>query len=303
MRLFSRIAPPALLLSFSLTFAGCTGGGTGSAVKGPTFEDTVQQKFEGLPADKPTDKEITNSLGMKLLLVEPGSFKMGWPDGAKAGALDYEQFGGPVQPVTLTRPYYLGTTEVTQEQFQKVMGKNPSKFRADGENPPADVEHAKLPVEQSSWEDAMEFCKKLSELPEEKAAGRVYTLPTEAQWEFACRAGVDTNFVSGDQFDPEFGVITDSGVPHPLEVGSRKPNAWGFYDMHGNVWEWCLDGRRAITASPVTDPTTANEQGKERIIRGGSFRTPSLYARSNFRNYFAKTATIFDYGFRVAIQR
>ncbi len=302
-----RLACLAVFLSGAgLSLSGCNGSKTGSSpVKGPTFEQTVQQKFEGLPDTKPTEKELTNSIGMKLLLVEPGSFQMGWAkgDSNKVNPLDYEQFGGPLQQVTISRPFYLGQTEVTQAQYQKVMDKNPSRYQAGTEYAPADVDPAKLPVDSVSWDDAVAFCKALSDLPEEKAAGRVYTLPTEAQWEYACRAGSEAIFASGDTLDPEFGVSGESGTKNPLEVGSRKPNAWGFHDMHGNVWEWCADGRRQLAESPVTDPTTANETSKERMVRGGSFRQPTLYARSNFRNYINKSAGMFDFGFRVAVQQ
>ncbi len=294
----------ALFTAAGLPFPGCTGSGVNNPpVKGPTVEETVQQKFDGVPAEKPTEKEFTNSIGMKLILVEPGSFKMGWPDGPKLSPMDYEQFGGPVQPVTLTHPYYLGQTEVTQEQFEKVMGKNPSHFQKGKETERPDIDHGKLPVENVSWEAAREFCAKLSALPDEQAAGRVYTLPTEAQWEYASHAGADTNYAMGDKLDPEYAVTAESQPGGTLPVASRKPNAWGFYDMHGNVWEWCLDGRRKLADTPVTDPTTANETGKERMVRGGSFRQPDIYARSNFRNYYSKESGPFDYGFRVAIQR
>jgi formylglycine-generating enzyme required for sulfatase activity len=241
---------------------------------------------------------------MKLVLIQPGTFHMGWPDADKMQKNDYEQFGGPRQEVTISRPYYLGTTEVTQEQYAKVMGSNPSKSQPGGEMEIEGADAAKLPVESVNWDEALEFCRKLSELPEEKAAGRVYTLPTDAQWEYACRAGTDTRFTTGDKLDPEFGNTAEGGPMHLNEVGSLKPNAWGLYDMHGNVWEWCADGRRRLTPQPVTDPTTpAQTISDERIVRGGSYRLGPLYARSDFRNYFPKDRKVFDYGFRVCIQR
>jgi eukaryotic-like serine/threonine-protein kinase len=127
--------------------------------------------------------EVTNSIGMKLKLIPPGGFTMGSPD-SDSDAFDYEK---PQHTVRITKPSYLGVTEVTQEQFERVMGSNPSNFKG-----------AQLPVEQVSWEDAVEFCRKLSALPAERSAGRVYRLPTEAEWEYACRAGSRTKWSFGD---------------------------------------------------------------------------------------------------------
>ena len=142
-------------------------------------------------------------------------------------------------PVTLRKDYYLGVCEVTQSQYQKVMRKNPSYFqgrRVDGES-------GDLPVEQVSWEDAVLFCKRLSELPEEKMAGRSYRLPTEAEWEFACRA--DSSSAYFFDTDPatldEYAWFKKNSADRTHPVGTKKPNPWGLFDMHGNVAEWCSD--------------------------------------------------------------
>jgi eukaryotic-like serine/threonine-protein kinase len=139
--------------------------------------------------------------------------------------------------------------EVTQGEYERVMGTNPSHFKGD----------PRLPVETVSWQDAMTFCERLSALPAERSAGRVYRLPTEAEWEYACRAGSTTIYSFGDSegslgdyawYDSNSGSKT-----HP--VGQKRPNAWGLYDMHGNVWEWCSDWYDGsyYASSPVDDPT------------------------------------------------
>lgn len=166
---------------------------------------------------------LTNSVGMDLKLIPAGTFTMGDNSG-----------GIPVQAhqVTLTKDFYIGVYEVTQDQYEQVVGSNPSKLKG-----------ANHPVENVSWKDAVTFCEKLSSLPAERAAGRVYRLPTEAEWEYACRAGTTTAYSFGDD-EQDLGKyvwsIENSGnTAHA--VGEKLPNGWGLYDMHGNVWEWCLD--------------------------------------------------------------
>ena len=187
---------------------------------------------EYLQAQQP--KEITNSIGMKLVLIPKGTFMMGSPESEK-GRYENET----EHEVTISKDYYLGVYEVTQAQYEKVMGNNPSHFQG------AIVgnENADLPVENVPWHDAVEFCKKLSELPEEKKAGRVYRLPTEAQWEYACRAGSKTAYSFDDEEGllPVYGWFYRNSSDRTHTVGLLEPNAWGLYDMHGNVWEWCSD--------------------------------------------------------------
>jgi formylglycine-generating enzyme required for sulfatase activity len=169
---------------------------------------------------------------------------------------------------------------VTQGQFEQVMGNNnPSVFR--------DVERREdHPVENVSWEEAVEFCRRLSELPEEKKAGRRYRLPTEAEWEYACRAGKQGKpFSTGNSLTPgEANIYIPPPPPPPMQppakehhqpptvpVGSYSPNAWGLYDMHGNVWEWCSDwyDHNYYRVSPRQDPQ-GPESGSTRVMRGGS---------------------------------
>jgi len=196
---------------------------------------------EYLQAQQP--KEITNSIGMKLVLIPKGTFMMGSPESEEGRDKDENQ-----HEVTISKDYYLGVYEVTQAQYEKVMGKNPSYFQG------AIVgnENADLPVDRVSWEDAVEFCKKLSDLPEEKKAGRVYRLPTEAEWEYACRVGSKTAYSFDDEEGllPEYGWFKRNSSNRTHTVGLLEPNAWGLYDLHGNVWEWCSD-RHALCRSAL----------------------------------------------------
>ncbi|MFO0905690.1 MAG: formylglycine-generating enzyme family protein [Pirellulales bacterium] len=189
---------------------------------------------------------------MQLKLLPEGTFEMGSAS---------EDIDATPHTVTLTRPFYLGVHQVTQEQYQKVMGENPSGF-----------EGPQNPVEKVSWEDAVEFCRRLSTLPEEKAAGRVYRLPSEAEWEYACRAGSTTEYCFGDSQSQlnEYAWHHDNSGKRTHPVGKRKPNAWGLYDMHGNVWEWCWDWLGDYPKGSVTDPTGPTTDAS-RVDRGGSY--------------------------------
>ena len=189
---------------------------------------------------------------MKVTLIPPGEFMMGSPQEVideerkrpKTNAQDWYlnnvPLEGPQHRVRITRPYWLGTTVVTQEEYQRVIGSNPSKYQ-----------DPKRPAERVSWDDAVEFCRKLSELPAEEAANRVYSLPTEAQWEYACRAGTTTRWYSGDDeaglLDVAWFIKNAGDTTHP--VAEKKPNAWGLYDMYGNVWQWCQDLSRLVPYS------------------------------------------------------
>jgi formylglycine-generating enzyme required for sulfatase activity len=227
-------------------------------------EETVSSPETPNGSDEPSAKagvSIVNSIGMEFKPIPAGTFMMG-----DANSTLSKQ---PHQ-VTLTQAFELGVYEVTQEQYEAVMGTNPSEFKG-----------PQNPVEQVNWDDAVEFCRKLSALPAEKAAGYVYRLPTEAEWEYACRGGTTTEYSFGDS-DSELGDYAwydkNSGdKTHP--VGGKKPNAWGMYDMHGNVFEWCQDWSDAYPSDAVTDPTGA-ASGGSRVCRGGSWYNPSFPCRS-----------------------
>lgn len=232
-----------------------------------------------------TSREDTNSIGMKFKQIPAGRFLM--------GERSYDEWGEVVDhphEVTLTRGFQIGVYEVTQEQYEKVMGENPSEFKG-----------SQNPVERVNWEDAMEFCGKLSALPKEKSAGVVYRLPTEAEWEYACRAGTTTDYSFGDIASGlrEYAWIgsNSNGTTHP--VGLKKPNAWGLHDMHGNVTEWCQDWHGALSSRAATDPQGA-ESGSKRIGRGADWELdrPS-FGRSGIRFFYSPSSRLNRLGFRV----
>jgi hypothetical protein len=183
-----------------------------------------------------------------------------------AGGSDEDE---ELHQVTISKDFFLGTYEVTQAQYEQVMGSNPSYYQGDK----VKGDSSRHPVECVSWEDAVEFCKRLSDLPEERQAGRVYRLPTEAEWEYACRAGSKTAFSFGDESGSlgDFAWFYDNSGRKTHPVGKKKPNAWGLYDMHGNVWEWTSDWFSAdyFRESPVDDPQ-GPATGTHHTLRGGS---------------------------------
>jgi formylglycine-generating enzyme required for sulfatase activity len=174
----------------------------------------------------------------------------------------------PAHSVVLTKGFYLGKYEVTQEEYEKVIGGNPSEFKGD-----------KLPVEMVSWKDAVAFCKTLNR--KERKRGWEFTLPTEAQWEYACRAGTTTAYSCGDYITSQLANFKDSGLNKTVEVGSYSANPWGFYDMHGNVREWCQDWLGPYAFKNVNDPSGPPSMGIDhqklekwvgtRVDRGGSW--------------------------------
>jgi len=240
------------------------------------------------PAAEPKSSPATltfdfgRGVAMKLVLIAPGKFMMGSPDSEQ----DRAKNEGPQHEVTISKPFYMGVTEVTQAQYEAVMGTNPSNFRG-----PAN------PVERVSWDEAAEFCRKLS-----AKAGKTFRLPTEAEWEYACRAGSKTRFSFGDS-DSVLGDYAwygsnSGGKTQP--VGQKKPNAWGLYDMHGNVWEWCADWFGSYSSGASTDPQGAGSGGR-RVVRGGSWHgiaTDSF--RCAYRTDRAPSDRNVFYGFRCA---
>jgi formylglycine-generating enzyme required for sulfatase activity len=217
----------------------------------------------------------SNSIGMKFAVIPAGEFTMG---------------GGQAHQVTLTKAFELGVYEVTQEQYEAVMGKHPSKFKG-----------PQNPVEQVSWDDAVEFCRKLSDLPAEKKAGYVYRLPTEAEWEYSCRAGTTTTYSSGDSESElvDYAWFANNSGNYTHAVGSKKPNPWGLYDMHGNVFEWCQDWYGDYPSGSVTDPTGA-ASGSCRVLRGGSFDDRASNGRSAYRINGLPVYRLIFTGFRPA---
>ena len=238
---------------------------------------------------------LSDTVSLDMIRIEPGTFMMGSPEDELGRRNDEVQ-----HQVTLTQGYWLGQYEITQAQYKAIMKVNPSSFIG-----------ADLPVDTVSWNDAMEFCKKLTEI--EKAAGRLpkgyeYTLPTEAQWEYACRAGTTTALNSGKNLSdkekcPEMDEVgwyyyNSDDKTHP--VGQKQPNAWGLYDMHGNVFEWCLDWKGDYPTSSVTD-STGPSTGSYRVFRGGSWISHAYYCRSARRDYYYPGSRAGNFGFRVAL--
>ena len=230
--------------------------------------------------------KITNSVGMKMVLIHPGSFTMGSPMnevGRLANEMQHE--------VTISKSYYLGVYEVTQGQYENVMGKNPSRFKG-----------SQLPVESVNWHDTVSFCKHLSELPEEKAAGRAYRLPTEAEWEYACRATSTTSYCFGGTAEShgEFAWFGENSERKTHPVSEKKANRWGLYDMHGNVFEWCQDWGADYLTGAATDPQGPSG-GSRRVGRGGSWNDVAASCRAAYRYSNDPTFRSINFGFRLAL--
>ena len=232
--------------------------------------------------------ESINSIGMKFKVIPPGLFKMGNSENAEAG-----ERTETLHNVTLTRPFQIGIHEVTQEQYEKVMGKTPSKFIG-----------AQNPAEHVSWNDATEFCRKLTAIQEETGSGYRYRLPTEAEWEYACRGGTGTayNFGASDDELRDHAWFASNSESTPHTVGTKKPNRWGLYDMHGNVSEWCRDRDGDYPRHPVFDPSGPSS-GPGRISRGGSSFSKSEQCCSNSRSAYAEDFRDQTTGFRVVRMR
>ena len=224
-----------------------------------------------------SSRTITNSIGMKLVLIPKGTFTMGSPIEEEGAENDEDQ-----HQVTISNDYYLGMTEVTQGQYEKVMGTNPSHFQ---KRVIRKSDSSMYPVETVSWEDAVEFCKRLSELPEEKKAGRVYRLPTEAEWEYACRASSTTAYSFGASATPlgDYAWFRGNSDQQTHPVGEKQANAWGLYDMHGNVWEWCSDWYGDYPKGAVSDPI-GPKASTGRVIRGGGWFNGTADCRSAIRD-------------------
>ena len=272
-----------------------------AAVSGTSYDGQTLRLSANLP-EKPKGAAVgaawtVPDYNIEMIWIAPGSFTMGEDSSAHR--------------VTLTKGYWLGKYEVTQGQWQAVMGSNPSNFKNVGPNGP---------VEKVSWTDAMDFCRKLTE--RERAAGRLpagyeYTLPTEAQWEYACRAGTTTAFGYGNSEGSlyQYGNYCESSNTNDLSwkdtshndgydktapVGHYKPNAWGLYDMHGNVWEWCSDWYGDYPSGSATDPTGPNS-GSGRVYRGGSWYGDASGCRAACRFNCDPSNRNNNLGFRLAL--
>ena len=231
--------------------------------------------------------EITNSIGMKLKLIPAGEFLMGSPDSASYAGEDEK----PQHRVRITKPFCLGVHEVTLGQYERVMGNHFKKSGLDAS------------VDAVSWDDAQEFCRKLTELADEKEAGRRYRLPTEAEWEYACRAGSAGMYSYGDDESrlDDYAWYSQNSDRKTHQVGQKKPNAWGLYDMHGNVSEWCADWYDSgYYANSPTDDPAGPATGSKRVVRDGGWTDFGRGCRSASRHRSPAGDRFDAHGFRVA---
>jgi formylglycine-generating enzyme required for sulfatase activity len=242
---------------------------------------------------------FTNGVGMKLVRAPKGRFLMGSPEGENGRKTDENR-----HEVQISRDFYLGAYEVTQKQYQTVMGTNPSYFSATGGGAAQvkGLDTTAFPVDNVSYHEAIEFCDKLNRRERGTLGGWRYRLPTEAEWEYCCRAGARTRFHTGDALTAKQANFGPSNLNRSCKVGSYRPNAWGIYDMHGNALEWCLDWYAADyhpkggNRDPSGPPT-----GKERIYRGGAWNNPDTYCRASSRWQRAPSDRVSNIGFRVAV--
>ena len=259
------------------------------ALTAPFALQEAQQAQKAWAECLETPVALTNSIGMRLVFVPPGEFQMGVPSRALRHL-------APLHSIRITKPFYLAATEVTQEQWESVMRTKPWIGHSFG------WEWADLAASWMSWDDAQEFCRRLSE-----KEGVTYRLPTEAEWEYACRAGTTSAFSFGDDASRlgEYAWFRENvedigGRLGPRPVGQKKPNAFGLYDMHGNVGEWCQDyyGKDYYASSPRDDPP-GPLQGSTRVWRGGNWDRNSRQCESWWRCNDEGNGT-FEAGLRVA---
>lgn len=237
------------------------------------------------------NEQYTNSIGMRFVRIEPGTFLMGSPED------EWERGDDEVlHTVTLTKDFLLQTTQVTQYQWEALMGSNPSEFTDNGHD---------RPVDSVSWKHAQSFIKTLNQAESTQR----YRLPTEAEWEFACRAGTKTPFHFGQNLSTDYANF-DGNFPYhnaskgeyrssTLSVASFPANPWGLYDMHGNVWEWCSNRYYPYSEGPDVDPV-GPEKGLDIVVRGGSWASFACYCRSAFRFAFYPFYKNCSVGFRLA---
>ena len=237
----------------------------------------------GAQAVREPEKEVEVS-GIRFMYVPPGEFLMGSPE-SDQDAFDYEK---PQQSVRITRGFYMGKYPVIQAQYEAVMGETPSHFGG-----------GSRPVEMVSWHDAVAFCEKLS-----AQCGQEGRLPTEAEWEYACRAGTQTRYCFGDDAQRlgEYAWFNGNSGSETHPVGQKRANAWGLHDMHGNVWEWCSDwyDEGYYAQSLIEDPP-GPAQGVSRVLRGGSWSRSAALSRSAYRGPGGPSASYKGGGFRVAL--
>jgi formylglycine-generating enzyme required for sulfatase activity len=257
----------------------------------PVMEGLAEGSERMLEAQKSVSREkelpieIENSIGMRFRLVPSGSCLIGSPEGEKGrGTIE----GRHVQ--LFPEEFYMGKFEVTQTEWKAVMGTDS----------PAGFKGEKRPVEEVTWHDCQRFVNKLCEL--EGVPLNTYCLPTEAEWEYACRGGTDTAFCFGNKVEQlaQWADYAGNNSRQTVDVGKRRPNSLGLYDMHGNVWEWCNDWYGDYSQDTVSDPTGPTN-ASHRVLRGGSWLSFARSCRSANRGSHDPSIRYSDYGFRVAL--
>jgi formylglycine-generating enzyme required for sulfatase activity len=243
--------------------------------------------YRALPSQAPVEPQ-------GMVWIKPGTFTMGSPSTEK----DRGSNEGPQTVVTITKGFWMSKFETTQGEYQSVMGSNPSRFTGD----------LQRPVDYVTWNNATNYCAKLT--VRERAAGRLpagyeYRLPTEAEWEYACRAGSTTRFTYGDDLNyanlRDYAWYNGNNGNSTYQVGKRQPNPWGLYDMYGNVWEWCLDGYvDSLPGGSIADPRGPDSNtASYRVVRGGGYASSASECRSAYRySQFSTSQYWYGLGFR-----
>ena len=264
---------------------------------------SVTSALTPLQVDGTPSAHTVSSISMEMIFCPPGTFTMGSPTSETGRGGDETQ-----HQVTLTNGFYLGKYEVTQAQYQTVMNGNSAGLSAD----PSQFKGSNRPVERASWEDAQVFLTRLNSI--EQSAGRLpngwkYVLPTEAEWEYACRAGTTTAYSWGNDINSsranynwDGGGNDGNDSKQTVEIGQFSANPWGFYDMHGNVWEWVSDWKASYLTGAQTNPE-GPASGSHRVLRGGSWSNGVPSLRSAQRNSHTPSYRVSTLGFRVGFQK
>ena len=242
--------------------------------------DDMQELLAALPH---VAAEWTNAVGIRFKRIQPGNFLMGDNNSTYGDER-------PAHQVTITRPFYCGMFPVTQAEYQAVIGSNPSNFKG-----------PRRPVEQVSWNDSMAFCGMLNQRNESRPPGMIYRLLSEAEWEYCCRAETTTSWCcQGEGQLIEYAWYDANAGDETHDVGTKKANAWGLHDFHGNVWEWCLDWKSSYGGQAVKDPVNLALHS-DKVNRGGSWKDDKTSCRSAYRGYYFMGRCSYELGFRVAL--